>query len=648
MPQSLVAIPTDSPLYPLPADYSSLTAQGQRAARVNACRQWLVPSLSDQERGVVFNLCVVFFDHTYLRESDEGYHPMFYELPPVADAPFFSYARQCVAEYKANLIVFPRGYAKSTIAEQCTLLRSISCPLYSTVYITNIFLNAKKRGGRLRFQCYNNELIQRDWGPEYGGSLKPPRGEMPSGIDHFVLTNGSEILVRSVGSELRGLRVRRALVDDPEADEAASTSMTTRVEELDTVINSLVVPMVLRPGCGVDWLATFISKKHLAWKAMQTRKVGNVHVARDIRFQEWNRIFVPAAYTTPEGLHSTWPALYPATEADIQADPALKGATSLEKTRRIMGDRRFFAEYMGRPADSGASFMPAFTPERHGWWLKNVDDIYHTNPRASEALICYNDPSSGEPIETPLKKFFQSVALFMHCDYAYTHHSNSDFKATGLFAFLRGPGIRFCLDLWAERCPPTRFTKAILQMADRWRCPQVYVEAIREGYTLYDDLRSVISTRIARNFGITHYPRIHKQPRTMAAKTDRIAALSPILDNNLFKFPLFLEQRSPWSMLFQQFREFTPEAKDGGLENDDCIDLCAMTRDVISGAIPRTLPTDPTEPQDALAHILDGKLTDEHGSPYALGLDLSKIPASVLQDFIHERASRAAPRRSRV
>jgi len=32
-----------NPLYPLPPDYEELTDKGKRLARVNACRQWLIP-----------------------------------------------------------------------------------------------------------------------------------------------------------------------------------------------------------------------------------------------------------------------------------------------------------------------------------------------------------------------------------------------------------------------------------------------------------------------------------------------------------------------------------------------------------------------------------------------------------------------------
>jgi hypothetical protein len=636
---------SDNPLYPLPGDYHSLTRQGrsngQRAARVNACRQWMLPHLDDAQRGTVFNQCVVFFDHTYLRAT-EHYEPGFYDMPPCEDAPFFGHARSAFGTYKANLIIFPRGYAKSTLSEQCTLLRTIACPMFSTLYATNIHLNAKKRGTRLRYQCFHNVLIEKDWGPEYGGLLKPARGEQSTGVDHFVLTNGSEILTRSVGSEVRGLRVRRAVVDDVEADEAVSTSMTTRREEVDRFINTIVVPMILRPGCGVDWLATFISKQHFAWKAMQVQMVGGREVAKDLRFQNWNRMFMPAAVSSEDGLISSWPDLYPATDAEVESNPNLKGRTSLETTRRIMGDRRFFAEYMGRPADGGAKFFPELTPERHGWWLEHSDEEASTSPRDSKALFCYSH--GGTVIKEPLPRFLNSVRLFMHCDYAYTHHNNSDFKAVGLFAFLKGPGLRFCLDLWAAQCVPNKFTRAILLMADRWKCPLVYVEAIKEGMTLYDDLRSVISTRVAKTFGVTFFPKIAKQPSTMAAKTDRIAALEPLLDNDLFKFPLSKANQGAWPMLFQQIDEFSPEARDGGLQNDDCLDLCAMTRDVVAGHLPRSKDEEQPAPDDPFAQIQKGNLTAPDGTPYAFGLDLSKIPPSKIQELLNARDA-ARPRR---
>lgn len=636
----------DNQFYPLPADYPALTSHGKRQARVNACRQWLISDLTDEQRGVIFNLCVVFFDHTYLRAS-ANYDPGFYDMPPCEDAPFFGQARSALGTYRANIQIFPRGFAKSTLAEQCTLLRTIACPLFSTLYTTNIHLNARKRGSRLRAQCYTNARIEADWSPEYGGPLKPPRGDQPSGVDHFVLSNGAEILTRSIGSEVRGLRVRRAIVDDVEADESAGASMSAKREEVEHFINGLVVPMILRPGCGVDWLATFISKQHFAWKAMQTRIENGIEVALLPEFQGWNRMFVPAATTAPDGsLVSMWPDLYPATDREIALNPRLKGRTSLEHTRRLMGDRKFFAEYMGRPSDAGTRFFPPLTRERHGWWLENAEHLESASPRQWKCDFCYSH--GGTVIRQPIAKFLESVRLFMHCDYAYTHHANSDFKAVGLFAFLKGPGLRFCLDLWAQQCVPTKFTRAILSMADRWRCPLVYVEAIKEGMTLYDDLRSVISTRVASTFGVSFYPKIAKQPTTMAAKTDRISALEPIFDNDLFKFPLHMAERHPWSMLFQQINEFSPEARDGGLSNDDCIDLCAMTRDVISGHLPRTLKEEDVPDDDPLAQIASGNLTAPDGTPYAFGLDLSKVPASKIEEIIRASESNRPTVRTRA
>jgi len=51
-----------NPLYPLPADYNDLTAEGQRKARVNACRLWTIPDLPDADMALNLVASTHFFD----------------------------------------------------------------------------------------------------------------------------------------------------------------------------------------------------------------------------------------------------------------------------------------------------------------------------------------------------------------------------------------------------------------------------------------------------------------------------------------------------------------------------------------------------------------------------------------------------------
>ena len=62
-----IPIPREgNPFHPLPPDYPSLTEEGQREARVNAARQWLLAG-TPLERGENLVSSTWFFDQYYLR-----------------------------------------------------------------------------------------------------------------------------------------------------------------------------------------------------------------------------------------------------------------------------------------------------------------------------------------------------------------------------------------------------------------------------------------------------------------------------------------------------------------------------------------------------------------------------------------------------
>ena len=52
-------------LYPLPHDYVSLTPEGQRLARVNACKQWQLGG-DQNSRAHALAASINFFDRYYL------------------------------------------------------------------------------------------------------------------------------------------------------------------------------------------------------------------------------------------------------------------------------------------------------------------------------------------------------------------------------------------------------------------------------------------------------------------------------------------------------------------------------------------------------------------------------------------------------
>ena len=110
-------------LFPLPPDYDSLTEDGQRQARVNACRQWLVPTRDPQDKSLRFVASVLFFDQWYLvPDEEDDFNPMFYDEDPVPipDGHLGIYKEWATS--RASITIAPRGFAKSNCIRKSIIL----------------------------------------------------------------------------------------------------------------------------------------------------------------------------------------------------------------------------------------------------------------------------------------------------------------------------------------------------------------------------------------------------------------------------------------------------------------------------------------------------------------------------------------------
>ena len=269
--------------------------------------------------GAAFAASVRFFDRVYLYpDESQDFDPMFYDEAPRKTPGFHMDILRQWGGSERNISIAPRGSAKSALARKAMLLRLLTRPMYSIFYATSTTDNARETALALKMQFQDNQKIADDFNPEFGGHITPSRAELPFGIDYMVLTNGSRIRLVSAESRLRGGRPRRFVLDDPEFDAKEATSMALIRTYMSRLVFKIVLPMIMRPGCGVDWLGTYVSRKHYAWVAMQTHEnIDGIRVAEDPRFDHWNRLFIPAAYETEDNesglrvIHSCWPDMWP-------------------------------------------------------------------------------------------------------------------------------------------------------------------------------------------------------------------------------------------------------------------------------------------------------------------------------------------------
>lgn len=657
-----------NPLYPLPADYADLDTEGHRLARVNACRQWLLSYGNPAAQSRAYVAAVNFFNRYYLHpDESEDFDPFFYQNGLVKPAPaHFDLLRiwgrstfqpsasdsQHYSQEAASIIVCPRGFSKSTQVRITTLLHLLTKPGWSNTYYTSSNDNALDNGIRLKSQCVENQRIFDDFSPlpEFGGRLKPVKGTRPWSDKFFYLSNGSNVRSGSVESRMRGRRPMSIDIDDAEYEGVASTSMYDRRANFESMLFDRVLPMIQIPGAFIRWIATFISRRHYAWRAMQTTETPTGLRALDPRFNYWNRLVIRAASHGPDGsLISAWPDMWPVSEADIVADPALRGRFSLERIRATIGTAAFEAEYMARPGVGSRAFFPPLTETQSplSYWYTNVDEKLATSPPTSLSQIHFI--RDGVEQHLSISNLLTISRLFMTVDHAYTENANSDFKVCCLMAHTPSNEL-FVLDLYAGKPTLDVFCTHILAMASKWGCRSIHVEAIKESLVLYNQLRSLVNVHARSGSGdLSRLPAIHKlSGMGTASKNSKISTLQHRFTHNLIKLPVFYRDQPGWSQLFEQLDGFNPERTDGGLEHDDALDAVCMSSFVIKSATRRlTVSDNPDAPLDLLKSVQQGRLLHpKTGLPLIQSLD--QVTPEILDAALLNASRQSTAKSNRV
>lgn len=645
---NIVRIPTPPQgnlRYPLPADYDELTTDGQRLARVNACRQWLLTGTED-ERAEARVASLHFFDKYYLwPDPDNNFDPYFYDDVPAESPDLHWDLVRDFATFALNTETLPRGAAKSTLVRKDIALVTISRPAYSTVYATSSHDNAKMTGQILRDTCYDNPRVLEDWSPEYG-RLKPVRGESPTGVEFFYLENNSWIRCVSIESKLRGLRPRRFRLDDPEYDPKASTSMILIRQYMEEAIFKVILPMVMRGNCGCDWLNTFVSKRHYAYSVMeQVLGPDGILRAKDARFGFWNRRVVRAEYDIPSTIDpavtrrvSFWPDMYPLTRADalaiVTANPTRARPRSLEEIREMIGASNYNSEYLASPGDDGTQFFPTPEPTKHGWEWDTTDASTAEEPWKSAGTIKWTDKDGKTQLQAATD-FIRSHRLFLTADTSYTQNATSDYKVATVMAINYQTNLLFVLDMWSGQCSENELVRQILKLAYKWRVPTLHPELVRESISLYEGLDNAIRTKMHHEMGMTDWaPGVQKDNKPgNDNKEAKIASLQFRFDTGLIKLPLWRTD-PPFQRLWDQILEYNPSVEGGGVPHDDELDTIAMSRKIIRGRhssqpidVPRT---------ETFEEMRARGVTDYKGLKIGLGINWDKADPALINQLLSE------------
>jgi hypothetical protein len=163
------------------------------------------------------------------------------------------------------------------------------------------------------------------------------------------LKNGSWLRAISASSKQRGGRPRCYILDDPEYDPKASTSMAVLRDYVENLLFKIVLPMLTRPDTSVRWLATFVSRRHYAWHAMQTEQTPSGPRARDPRFEFWSRMLLDSEYERRKAPAPVGPKMWPLNRADKLTRPDLANRISLEEIKERIGNAVYLADCADDP-----------------------------------------------------------------------------------------------------------------------------------------------------------------------------------------------------------------------------------------------------------------------------------------------------------
>lgn len=581
-----IPLPPENPLYPLPADYDTLSHEGQRLARLNACRQWLLPSMDLKQRAIDFISSMRFFEAWYLwPDSSADFNPLFFDDTPVETPAGHTSIYKEWATSRSSIVIAPRGYAKSNCIRKSILLQMLTRPAFSFIYATSSHDNAQQTSQIIKTQFTDNSRIFDDFSPDFpDGRIVPRRGESSFGLEMMYLKNGSWLRAISASSKQRGGRPRCYILDDPEYDPRASTSMAILRDYVENLLFKIVMPMLTRPETSVRWLATFVSRRHYAFHTMQTEQTPSGPRARDPRFEFWSRMLLDSEYEKDGKVHSCWPEMWPLNRADKLARPDLANRLSLEEIKERIGNSVYLAEYRGRPGESGENFFPPLLREDHGWWIEDPDPTFDTDPVTSNTKIAWGEKTGVKVL--PIRDFLLNSFTFMAVDTSYTHGPDSDYKVAVVMA-VTSDNCLFVLDMWAGQTPEDQLIRNVFRLADKWKVPTIHPEVVRESVNLYQQLETLVRQRATDMMGVNHIPRIMPLRVGMTKKESKISGLLFRFEHKLLKLPLWKRMDQPWRELFDQIEQFNPEARDGGLAHDDHIDAISMSSLILKFRLPK-------------------------------------------------------------
>jgi predicted phage terminase large subunit-like protein len=618
LPQSPVTATTGSIL---PADYATLTREGQRLARVHAAALGGTP-----EREA---LGWQWFCQYYLWPDDEaGFDPGFYAKPLYPIAPLHVQMVRWLYSGQYVLVAAPRGSAKTTTLTSEFLRYALTRAARTLRYYRSTFSFAKFSGGVIKNQLEENPRIREDFGEQ-----KQRRNTKAWSAEHLWLPNNSQILMGSLEGAKRGARFHLGVIDDPENDDDLRTNPERVIEKLSTNLRQVVMPMMSEDG-RLGYLGTMISRKSFLYHVYNSGRDGSTdnHYASVQDGGHWLKMLVPARDNSGRRAWSKFSDEF------------------LERQRRTMGDSAFAAEFLNDPrSDEDCILKIGPTTE---YAVRGVGGAPLTaqtvqgEQNEREQVSFLKCSPHGAPIPTTLGKrqWLSTLYRGITVDYAPGQSAEADYSAAVVWG-LDGDGVLWVLDACYGKLPVGQLAKEVQELARRWAVQLV----ANENVAIQQELIFQITNQQDEFFREHGWKPVYYNVRYPAnmSKADRIAALESRFVNGMVKLPSHLrwadKANSRWGPgvreLYAQIAAFTPNLQN--LRHDDLVDAFAMAQWATRGRTgPRAMAA---QSEHVVDRIIRGETHDpDTGIALALAVDWEHLDPKKRAALVAETRRAAA------
>ena len=529
--------------YPLHPNHFALTENERRLDRVNAVRL--------QETPEDLAWAWAFFRGWYLRQAGRMFYKRFRESPP-----FHYQAVQDIGRYHRNAIAAPRGFAKSMVlAVEVPLLLLLTRPYFNILLILSTdSMVVKRMRTQIMYQLERNKFILEDF-----GEVVPRKGQGARNVHLLQVANGASMEAGSVRGGLLGARPDLCLIDDPEIDPALNKVSPELVENFDRLLSHVILPMLDEGGASLYWIGTLLTKRCFLHYVLTN--------TNDRRFQYWNRRLLDAEDDGHGNL--LWPTKFTKKR--------------LKREREELGASAYNAQRRNRPG-VGDNPVLILDEKLSCYEVIEPDEELVKSPLVSKAkLVAWSGtreaPERHELDFGPTVQKMFRVCLF---DWAKCLTPTSDFccaHVIGSMGTRPFPGTWWSLDLKLGRWPGTQWLPTLFDVAAKWRCQYIGIEAVAAQSVLVDAAQAYIE-RVVIDDG--WMPRaIPIKYESGISKEERILKLQWRFEQFRIKYPRHRRGEFGYHHLWDQTESFT--GQPGATAHDDALDTLAMAQYLLRG-----------------------------------------------------------------